>query len=360
MRGKQTLMADKRRINDMHIHTASLTRSERLFEVIDRTEGVEHACILSLTRYMPEYVLDNALALMWKRLRPNSVFAFGGVHHPYDAPKSELDFAAEIRLLMRMGFDGYKMYEAKPAVRRAFGEPLNSPFYDPLYRYLNGNRIPVLNHVADPFTFWDPTRAPKLAVDNGWCYFDPSFIRPEVYREEMEDVFTRYPDIPFVLAHFYFMSDARDQAEILLSRHKNVNLDITPGSEMYDGFSKDTKAWRDFFMRHRKRIFFGSDNGFLSESEELVPDIKRFLETDDVFNAWSYTIHGICLPEDVLQDIYFNNFNRLVGTSPKPVDIKLAEKEFEYAGRLIRDRHIDSSYSSDLDDIHGIFVAGIH
>ncbi len=342
----------------MHIHTATLRRSKRLFEVMDRTEGVEHACILSLTRYMPEFLLDNVLALMWKRLRPNGVFAFGGVHYPYDTPKSELDFASEVQRLILMGFDGYKMYEAKPAVRREFGEPLNSPFYEPLYRYLDRNRIPVLNHVADPFTFWDPGRAPKLAVDNGWCYFDPSFIRPEVYREEMEDVFTRYPNIPFVLAHFYFMSDARDQAEMLLSRFKNVNLDITPGSEMYDGFSKDLKDWRDFFIRHRKRIFFGSDNGFLSESERLVPDIRRFLETDDVFEAWDYTIRGICLPEDALQDIYFNNFNRFVGTGPKTVNMELTEKEFEYVGRLIRDRNMDASYSSDLDEIHDIFIEG--
>jgi hypothetical protein len=54
----------------------------------------------------------------------------------------------------------------------------------------------------------------------------------------------------------------------------------------------------------------------------IMSDIRRFLETEDVF-SWggkSHRIHGLNLPQEALEKIYRQNFIGLLGTQPRKLD----------------------------------------
>lgn len=58
---------------------------------------------------------DNALALLYKLQRSQSVYVFGGLRHALGVTEVELpDFATQARNLIAAGCDGIKMLEGKP------------------------------------------------------------------------------------------------------------------------------------------------------------------------------------------------------------------------------------------------------
>ena len=181
----------------------------------------------------------NLLGLLAKALRPATTFVFGGLDYTEPGARAgAVDFAAQAEGLMELGCDGMKMIEGKPNVRRDTGLALDAPVYDGYYRYLEQNSIPVLFHVADPEEFWDERTAPKFAVENKWVWADPSYPTKEQLYRESQAVLVKFPRRKVIFAHFYFLSADLARASALLDRWPNVCIDITPGSEMYYGFSR--------------------------------------------------------------------------------------------------------------------------
>ncbi len=140
---------------------------------------------------------------------------------------------------------------------------------------------------------------------------------------------TKHPGLRVVFAHFYFLSADLERLGAFLDRWPNVNVDITPGSEMYVNWAAQREKAREFFIRYQDRIFFGTDNlggrrdpdpELTDASKRKVDAMRRVLETEDTFEFWGQTWGGLALPRDVCAKIYAGNFHRWVGTEPKPVD----------------------------------------
>jgi hypothetical protein len=212
-------------------------------------------------------------------------------------------------------------------VRKTLGRALNAPEYDGYYAYLQAESIPLVFHVGDPATFWDPVACPDWARSSGWFY-DASFPTLSQLHEETEDVLSRFPRLKVVFAHFLFLSGDVAQADAFLKRHPCASLDITPGSEMYFDFARDPACWREFFTRHAARILFGTDNtdrqsapapGDRSNGAERVSWICRFLTTDSEFAAFGGRIRGLGLEPAVVAQICAGNFHRLAGQRPRPL-----------------------------------------
>ena len=81
---------------------------------------------------------QNALGIYLKLCAPEN-FAFGGLTYRYDC-----DFAAELDALWDIGFDGMKMVEDKPTLRKQLGVPFNDRRYDGFYAKLEEKPIPIL------------------------------------------------------------------------------------------------------------------------------------------------------------------------------------------------------------------------
>ncbi|NIN10780.1 MAG: amidohydrolase family protein, partial [Gemmatimonadales bacterium] len=188
---------------------------------------------------------QNPVALLVKALHPGRFYAFGGLHYKKVGGEHE-DFAEQARRLLQAGCDGMKMIEGKPTTRKALGHPLDDPMYDDYYAFMEQVGAPILFHVGDPRTFWDPELCPPMAKEHGWFYGDGSFPTLDQLYREQQSVLESFPDLRVIFAHFNFRSDDIAAARGLLDRRPQVSFDITPGGEMYVNFTEDPDLWRGF------------------------------------------------------------------------------------------------------------------
>lgn len=263
---------------------------------------------------------QNALGIYLKALSPHN-YAFGGFTYRY-----AYDFAAEAASLYQLGFDGMKLLEGKPTLRKQIGLALNDPRYDRYYAWLEQNHVPLIAHIADPEFCWDAERVPAWALAAGYFYGDDTFVRQETLYAEMEDVLTRYPQMKVVLAHFYFKSADLAGLDAWLGVHPNVSLDIVAGTEMYFNFALKPEAWREFFIKHQDRIIFGTDNMNHDQPTDLenarvINHMElAFLSSSGDIPAWDKQVRGIDLPPEVQDKIMRTNFLWLVQGSPRPLN----------------------------------------
>ncbi|MEM2789578.1 MAG: amidohydrolase family protein [Candidatus Bathyarchaeia archaeon] len=249
-----------------------------------------------------------------------------------------------IRSLIEAGFDGVGEMGSKPVPKRIH-VPLNSGYYEGFWGACESYGFPVLYHVADPEEFWDENLAPEWAKKRGWVYYGGDYpLKEELYRE-MEDVLDRHPRLKIVLYHFYFMSANLEEAADFLNRHKNANLDLTPGIELIYNISRRRDDWRDFFIKYQDRIFFGTDIATWQTEVEAVARIwivRKFLESDEEFftpetadellTRYKEPFIGLKLPVNTLRKIYSENFKRLWGKQPRKANVDTAMRFFEERG----------------------------
>ncbi|NIM05297.1 MAG: amidohydrolase family protein [Armatimonadetes bacterium] len=328
-------------ILDCHTHLLKKHDAQAGTRLLARAAegGIETIALLSLGEMKWEN--ENPAALVAKAAHPDRIFLFAALD--YSALNTEVEhthtlpFGEQARRLMEMGCDGMKMINGKPDARRASGIALDSPIYDGFFQRLEEDGIPLLWHVVDPEEFWDAYKAPEWAKAPGWIY-DENFPTKESIYGECHRVLERHPNLKVIFAHFHFLSADLPRAGALLERFPSVSLDLAPGIEMFHNFSANPEAAREFFIHHQDRIIFGTD---LVEDSPLsrIEVVRRCLETDDTFHVpkdeplfWPdhrTTLRGLQLPEDALKKVYGENFRRLVGEKPRPLDGEKVRAELE-------------------------------
>lgn len=321
------------RIIDCHNHLRNAADLDRLAEVARRIP-LDAATVLPIpgTRH------DNGLpiALWAKRRHPDFVYAFGAWDHGAAEvlagdPKALGDQVAEQAAL---GVDGWKIIESKPDRRRALGEALDGAYYEAGFAALETLDVPVLWHVADPDTFWNPESTPAWALANNWGY-GPDFPSWASLHEEVGNVLARHPRLRVVFAHFLFLSADLDRAEAFLAAHPRAGFDLAPGIEYLYNLSKDRERAREFFIRRADRIHFGTDAGLVAGAtapmlEARIRLVLRFLATAETFRVPPEAdfvlgppedgiVHGLDLPAPALARILGENHRERVGARPKPL-----------------------------------------
>jgi predicted TIM-barrel fold metal-dependent hydrolase len=278
-------------------------------------------------------ITQNPLCALLKALYPEKNYIFGGLLHVEEVLKEGYDYLSQTKNLISLGFDGMKMIEGKPGVRRELNKPMDDPSYDEYYRFLEEEKITVLLHIADPETFWDRETIPEWAYNNGWFYGDGSYTAKEELYNEVDRLLSKFPKLHAIFAHFYFLSADLEKAAEFLDKWENVSIDLTPGTEMYPNFAKQPERWKEFFVKYQDRIIFGTDVCDYSSDIELENMIKTvkitrmFLETDKEYQVWDLKLKGIALEKEVLEKIYYKNFLRYVGTESKKLDKQAAIEE---------------------------------
>jgi predicted TIM-barrel fold metal-dependent hydrolase len=104
----------------------------------------------------------------------------------------------------------------------------------------------------------------------------------------------------------------------LLDRCANFYVDI---SARISELGRQPYTARRFFLRYSDRILFGMD---LEPAPASYRNAYRFLETDDEYFDYSnepvppqgrWRIHGLYLPDEALENVYFRNAGRVL---PQP------------------------------------------
>jgi predicted TIM-barrel fold metal-dependent hydrolase len=306
------------RIIDGHVHFIHPQRMEEMLALLDSVPcaGFNLVCLPNRTGEA-----ENGAALAFKARCPERAYISAALDYRTAAP---LD--AQVRAFRERGFDGLKLIEGKPEVRKLLPLPLDGPAYAALWDLVERQSIPVVLHLGDPPEFWDGEQCPSWARDAGWDYSDGSYPTLAGLRVELNAVLARHPRLKLILAHFGFLSHDLTDAAGLLDSHPNLRFDLAPHMGMYDDFSRRPAEARDFFVAYSDRILYGTDidTRVLERGPEglrfmrFIPRlIRAMLEEPGPFTAETDRAYcGLGLPDDALRRIYSENFVALYGPHP--------------------------------------------
>lgn len=343
----------KRKIIDGHVHYAHYAYQDSLMRLLDKA-GIDKLAVVCTPDEQRLSLVPDALLL--KAAYPDRVYVFGGldISSLFMAPDIAGEaFAHYVDVLRGLGADGVKMIEGKAEMRKRLPIPdFDDPVYAPYWEKMADLGMPLIFHVNDPEEFWDADKVPGWAREMGWFYGDGSYIDNEDQYRQVLAVLDRHPSLKVAFAHFFFLSAQLDRLAEYLDRYPNMHVDLTPGIEMYFNFAREPEKTREFFIKYQDRIIYGTDIGARAllrdreagiEAEESLARIevvRGFLENDGPFNLThagflfggrEAEFYGINLPEDVLDKIYYQNFERFAGAAPKPLN---KEAILEEAQRL--------------------------
>ena len=147
----------------------------------------------------------NARCLYAKVAGKGAFYCFGGLNHLAYKSKGRVDpgsFAQQVDEMREAGFDGIKLIEGKPSVRRDwYPFPLDGDYYRDFFARAEKVGMPIIWHVADPANFWTDGEGRS----KGWTYASKD-VSKEKLHQEVENVAKRHPKLTIILAHFSFLS----------------------------------------------------------------------------------------------------------------------------------------------------------
>ena len=234
----------------------------------------------------------------------------------------------EIKAMRTEGFSLAKMWAA-PGWRNYLKNMstefcITDPCLTPVFQSLADEGFPLLLHVSDPDTYY------------ATAYSDAKvFGTKEAHLDELETLIQRHPDLQFQLAHFAAQPEIHRLPHLAewFDKYDNIVVDTASSRWMARELSKDPDAARKFLIRYSKRVLFGTDgtlNASPTQDNDSVfsPYTARLIaqrilwETNDTQIPLPFPdrdtaasggtfINGLNLPKRVLNDLYWQNSQRL-------------------------------------------------
>ncbi|GEM_PF-1431477 len=318
---------------DSHTHVF-YNNAEELLRQSKEEYGYEKIGVMGLSCYHGRQ--NNLECLRAKVLAPDYAYVYGTMVYGDNAPATGDDHEKQLRLMLEAGFDGWKILESKPSVYQKLQIPLDGEVFEKAFAFAEENAVRVTWHAGDPAPFWSEETAPEFAVRNHWlCVGEGMPTLRQIYTQ-VENVLDRHPHLYASLAHLYFTSDDRAHAERMLESYPNLNLDLTPGNEMYDNFMKDRQGWYNFFCKYSSRLIYGTDmvdsvsDPVFGSQSAIVDLVMKTLCEDKTFTVWQITGQGLGLPNDVQENLFHKNYEKLIAQNPKPINKCGLETYVEY------------------------------
>lgn len=350
---------------DAHVHCSMknpVERSIEYYKQICEWNETEKMAILSIP-HSPGFgkcgsYTQNIKTLFYKLYFAPNFYAFAGLEHPKnitDEEKLADLFLKQAEVYALAGYDGIKMLEGAPILRKDMGIPLHSKVYDKFFAFLEENFIPVTMHIANPSENWDINRVSEYAKKNGRFCSSNDLTKAQLH-EEVEKVMKKHPKLRLTLAHFGFWSESIGEAEHFLGDYEYTMLDTTPGGEQFLHIAERWDEWESFIDKYQDRILYGSDvgNHVLEDKAEWKQSVtsrpnlvKYFFCTDDEHKYLGdpqFTYKGVCLDKTITEKIFYKNAEREYG-NPKPISI---EYMLDKISKLKRDYQKDEFEMQDL------------
>ena len=331
-------------ICDTHVHLVyqeSLEKTIQIYRDIMNHFNYERIVLLAMHNSMKgSDPANNAKVLYCKsimnaEMTGRKIYGFGSLFHYFDGRDTAEGYLRQIMLMDKLGFDGIKMLEGKPQLRKKLARRLDDPIFDGMYEYAEKHRLPIKMHLGDPASFWKSSEKSGTAQTRANGY-DESYPTLEQLRDEIDGILQKFPDLHLHLAHFYFMGHELERAATFFNTWKNVAFDLTPGGEMFVGFTRRPEEWRAFFKTYADRIYYGTDtyNMFYSEVPEDYENgygvgyrnnqCRMMLEKNDAFEDQYFgRLMPLHLDDEILRKIYHDNCAGLLG-EPRVVSNELA------------------------------------
>jgi len=137
------------------------------------------------------------------------------------------------------------------------------------------------------------------------------------FEDDAIEVAKQHPQTTFIFAHGLFMleNDAGlDKLAGIFDKYPNVFVDLAYVHNMRQEEHYTVSKARDFYIKYKDRILFGTDVFGGGASGEAFLKERKLLETSEVTSGMHRgpALEGFNLPDDVLNHIYYWNSARLI------------------------------------------------
>ena len=325
-----------KKVFDAHVHYSHFIPLKEMVDLFQREFELTHTekmAFMSLPH--DERLLfdasQNMKGLFLKHYFSPNAYTFAGLEHTmrnFSEEERADDYLRQAKEYHQAGFDGIKMLEGYPCMRKEMGIPLCHKVYDKFYSYLEENGIPIMMHIANPEENWDINKVDEYALKVG-RFCDETYPTKAQLHAEVDEIMRKHPKLKLILAHFGFLTYEIEEAKKWLDNYENTMFDMTPGGEQYFNMLKDWDQWHAFFQQYQTRIVYGTDLYALEcENEERWKKrvllrsgfLRNFLETDTEHVYLRNPFRGIKMEESILDKLYSQNAENAFG-SPRTVDI---------------------------------------
>ncbi|MBN1565245.1 MAG: amidohydrolase family protein [Anaerolineae bacterium] len=314
---------------DAHIHLAEPFGNNwdqrPVTELLDVLDAANVRLVVDLDGGWGEDILHRHLD-HFKAAAPERFIHFGGVKWDAWAEHGDRfgEWAADrLRAQAQRGAQGLKIWKPFGLSVRDHHDQLvrlDDPRLDPLWATAGELGLPVLIHIADPVAFFDPLDATnerweELHAHPDWQFPSPPYPSFMTLLNGLAKLVTRHAQTTFIGAHIGCYSENLQWVADLLDRCPNFYVDI---SARIGELGRQPYSARRFFIQYADRILFGTDERAELEYYQLM---YRFLETDDEYFHYGlgdlprqgrWRIYGLYLPDEVLQQVYFANAQRII------------------------------------------------
>jgi predicted TIM-barrel fold metal-dependent hydrolase len=268
-----------------------------------------------------------------KKRHPDKFAFFGtfGVEH-YGGNDFATRIIARIDSCMEAGAAGIKIWKNIGMVLEDYEENFimaDHPAFEPVFKHLEENKIPLLAHLGEPKNCWLPLD--EMTLDNDRNYFanNPQYhmyLHPEApsYDDQIaviDNLLQQYPGIDYTGAHLASLEWSVEEVARRLDRFPALQVEFSAriGHLQYQSITEYEKV-RDFMIRYQDRIMYGTDVGvstrstnYAAVSESLRKrwyDQWLWLATTEevvVADLSGKVVKGLNLPREVVDKIYFKN-----------------------------------------------------
>lgn len=232
---------------------------------------------------------------------------------------------AEIKEAISTGATGVKIWKnigmvlKDPAGRFVM---VDDPVFEPLFRFLETNHIPVIGHLGEPKDCWLPFD--KMTDPSDVLYYKNNpeyhmFMHPEVpsYEQQIrarDNLLRKHPGLDFTGAHLASLEWNVDEIAKRLDSFPNLKVDLA--ARMYHlqhQSNLDRDHVRGFMIKYQDRIIYGTDDEVHdtdnADSSKILDNLVKgwlsqwiYLATDSVLG-----VKGLKLPKEVIDKIYYKN-----------------------------------------------------
>jgi len=196
----------------------------------------------------------------------------------------------------------------------------DDPKFAPIYEDIAKHGKTLMAHLAEPDVAWGPPDP----SDPSWSYYQenpqwflynrPDFPSKKTILDARDHVLAAHPKLRVVGVHLGSMEKNLDAIAEHLDQYPNFAVDTAARMEYL--MAAPPEKVRAFLIKYQDRVLYGTDLDLIVDAnvQEALNDWRstygrdwRFFATSESFEQNGRKIHGLKLPEPVLQKIFRTN-----------------------------------------------------
>jgi predicted TIM-barrel fold metal-dependent hydrolase len=201
----------------------------------------------------------------------------------------------------------------------------DDPKFDPIYKDMASHGKTLMSHQAEPDVAWGPPDA----SDPSWSYYQqnpqwyvanrPGFPSKQRILEARDHVLANHPQLRMVGVHLGSMERDLDNIARHLDKYPNFAIDTAARMEYLMLMPPDKVS--AFLIKYQDRVLYGTDldlhadanlSDALTEWQSTYARDWKFLATGETLTVNGKQVHGVNLPQPVLEKIFRNNAMRWI------------------------------------------------